>query len=359
MTLVSLIVNNYNYARYVAEAIDSALAQTWPALEVIVVDDGSTDDSRAVIAAYGDRIRTVFKANGGQGSAFNAGFAVSRGEIVMFLDADDTLYPDAVETVVAHWQPSFAKLMFRLDLVDGSGRFLDRFPADSVALDTDQALPTLLRTGRYSTTATSGLAFGRAFLAAVLPMPEDDFRICADGYLITVAPIHGGIGAIERPLARYRKHGSNQWSPGATAVPLQNFHRSIAFDQAKYRQLERHAARAGLPVPRDLGNRDHYHLMARIASRRLDPARHPIADDSLLRLGWHGARAVWRDSGERTLRRVLVAAWFVWVALLPRPLSAPAIFWLIAEQARPRWLDRLAKALRRQPAVPDARPDAA
>src|SRR3954451_20463787 len=95
--LVSIVIDNYNYARFLPEAIESALAQTYPDTEVIVVDDGSTDDSREIIASYGSRVRPVLKTNGGQASAFNAGFAASRGDVVLFLDSDDTLFPEAVE----------------------------------------------------------------------------------------------------------------------------------------------------------------------------------------------------------------------------------------------------------------------
>src|SRR5688572_29854944 len=91
--LVSVIVNNYNYGRFLAQAIDSALSQDYPRLEVIVVDDGSTDDSREIIARYGSKISPVLKANGGQASAFNAGFNASRGDVVIFLDSDDQLAP--------------------------------------------------------------------------------------------------------------------------------------------------------------------------------------------------------------------------------------------------------------------------
>ena len=94
--LVSVIVNNYNYGHFLSEAIDSALAQTYTRTEVIVVDDGSTDDSSEIIAGYGDRIIPVLKENGGQASAFNAGFAKSRGDVICFLDADDYLFPQAI-----------------------------------------------------------------------------------------------------------------------------------------------------------------------------------------------------------------------------------------------------------------------
>src|SRR5437870_11095985 len=93
----SIIITSYNYGRFLAEAIDSALAQTYPATEVIVVDDGSTDHSRELVLGYGDRIRAVLKENGGQASAFNAGFNVSRGDVLFFLDSDDLLLPSAVE----------------------------------------------------------------------------------------------------------------------------------------------------------------------------------------------------------------------------------------------------------------------
>ena len=78
--LASIIINNYNYGRYLPKAIDSALAQSYPHTEILVVDDGSSDDSRTVIASYGDRIIPVLKQNGGQASALNAGFAASRGD---------------------------------------------------------------------------------------------------------------------------------------------------------------------------------------------------------------------------------------------------------------------------------------
>ena len=73
MTSCSIVITNYNYERYLAEAIESALAQRWADIEVVVVDDGSSDGSRGVIERFGDRVIAVFKENGGQGSAFNAG----------------------------------------------------------------------------------------------------------------------------------------------------------------------------------------------------------------------------------------------------------------------------------------------
>src|SRR3954451_10156846 len=93
--LVSIVVNNHNYARFLPAAIDSALAQDHARTEVIVVDDGSTDGSTDVIRRYRDRLHAVLKDNGGQASAFNAGARAARGDVVLFLDADDVLLPTA------------------------------------------------------------------------------------------------------------------------------------------------------------------------------------------------------------------------------------------------------------------------
>ncbi|MGH2414794.1 MAG: glycosyltransferase family 2 protein, partial [Microcystaceae cyanobacterium] len=98
--LVSVLITNYNCGHYLQEAIDSALNQTYSPIETIVVDDGSTDDSRELLASYKDRIIPVFKENGGQASAINAGFPISQGEIICSLDGDDVWLPTKVEEVV-------------------------------------------------------------------------------------------------------------------------------------------------------------------------------------------------------------------------------------------------------------------
>jgi glycosyltransferase involved in cell wall biosynthesis len=87
--LVSVVVPNYNCGRFLADAIASVLAQTYEARELIVVDDGSTDNSLEVAARYGDRIRVIAQRNQGVSAARNAGIACSRGALVAFLDADD------------------------------------------------------------------------------------------------------------------------------------------------------------------------------------------------------------------------------------------------------------------------------
>ncbi len=97
--LVSIIITCYNHDKYVAQAIESALNQAYPTKEIIVVDDGSTDRSATIIAAYGNAIVSLYRSHAGQCSASNAGFARSRGNIVIYLDSEDYFLPGAVESL--------------------------------------------------------------------------------------------------------------------------------------------------------------------------------------------------------------------------------------------------------------------
>ena len=99
--LVSVIIGNYNYGYFLAEAIESVLQQTYRHFELIVVDDGSTDNSREVIESYGEQVVAIFQPNKGQGEAFNVGITKAQGEIICFLDADDYYHPDKLNKIVS------------------------------------------------------------------------------------------------------------------------------------------------------------------------------------------------------------------------------------------------------------------
>jgi Glycosyl transferase family 2 len=99
--LVSVVIPNYNHARYVADAIRSVLAQTYRCYEIIVVDDGSTDDSRAVVAGFGDRVTCIHQPNAGLSAARNTGIRASTGSLIGVLDADDLYEPEYLEVLVS------------------------------------------------------------------------------------------------------------------------------------------------------------------------------------------------------------------------------------------------------------------
>lgn len=99
--LVSVVIPCYNAERWVGEAVDSCLGQTYQPIEVIVIDDGSTDRSHDILCLYGDKIRLERGPNRGGSSARNQGFALSQGEYIQFLDADDYVLPEKIERQVA------------------------------------------------------------------------------------------------------------------------------------------------------------------------------------------------------------------------------------------------------------------
>jgi GT2 family glycosyltransferase len=134
---VSVIIPTYNRADLVSRAVASALEQTYAPYEVIVVDDGSTDDTAAQCEALGDRIRYVRIANGGVSAARNAGIALARGEWIALLDSDDTWEPTKLAVQMAAYQavPAAAWSITGCELVDNDGRayvgpgsFVDTFP---------------------------------------------------------------------------------------------------------------------------------------------------------------------------------------------------------------------------------------
>lgn len=102
--LVTIIVPTYNYGAYVERAVASCLAQTHPALDIVVIDDGSTDDTASVLHRFGERIRLFLQPHAGVSAARNRGLAEARGEFVSFLDADDWLTPDSVALRLAALQ---------------------------------------------------------------------------------------------------------------------------------------------------------------------------------------------------------------------------------------------------------------
>ena len=163
---VSIIVNNYNLARYVGVAIESALAQDHPMCEVIVVDDASTDGSQDVIKRYADRVKLVLREqNGHQLAALNSAWPLASHPILIFLDADDLLEAEAASTVARAWTPETAKVQFCLESIDAEGRpFGHVAPKYPPQLDTATIRAELLRTGNCPGAQGSANAYARWLL---------------------------------------------------------------------------------------------------------------------------------------------------------------------------------------------------
>jgi glycosyltransferase involved in cell wall biosynthesis len=343
--LISIIINNYNYDRFLPQAIDSALGQTYSVVEVIVVDDCSTDGSRQIMASYGDRIIPVLHAvNGKQGAAFNSGFAKSRGDIIIFLDADDYLYPQAVERIVAAWRPGLAKVHYRLNVVDSAGAPRGyTLPPTSLPLAGGEVWRTLMKMGTYNGAPTSGNALSREALTQVTPIAAE-YATTSDDYLSVLIPLYGEVATVEDPLGAYRIHDSNQWA--MATIDSSRFHRFIRHDIQRCELLQSWGSQLGYEVPDDLYMRSFGRVWSRLSSLRFDPAQHPVPSDSRLQLTYLGIRALWRYSDYNAPKRAIFSLWFLWVGLMPRYLAKPAIIWLFAPHQRPQLIQRVLRGVR-------------
>jgi len=207
--LVTVLIDTYNYGQYIEEAIDSALAQEFPRerREILVVDDGSTDDTTARLKKYGNLIRYLHKPNGGQASAFNFGFAEARGEIIATLDADDVWLPDKLRRVCETFEenPDAGMVYHRTHW----WRVGEQVTNDRYFVEVSGSIPenrvSLLR---YPMIATSCLAFRRSALNLLLPVPES-LRSQADAYLTALIIFVAPVAALPELLAKYRLHGAN------------------------------------------------------------------------------------------------------------------------------------------------------
>lgn len=216
--LISVLIDSYNYGRFIEEAIDSVLSQDFPKeqMQVLVVDDGSTDDTAERVRKYGTSIEYVRKENGGQASAFNVGFQHAKGDIVVLLDADDYFLPGKLRRVVEEFQKHpDAGLVYhaRLELFSDTASLKEEpeFVGLTGFIAKDEE-----KMGKYIPYPTSCLAVRRQIAERVLPIPES-LRLQADGQFGFLMPLIAPIVAVAEPLAVYRLHGNNLFYTSETA----------------------------------------------------------------------------------------------------------------------------------------------
>jgi len=306
--IASVLIPNHNYARYVGSAIDSALAQTHPDVEVIVVDDGSDDESRSVISSYGDRITPVFRENAGPVSALNAAFALSHGELICLLDADDLFETHKVERVVAaaREMPDAYLIHHQLQPIDAEGRVRTP-PFPRHVPNGDLRKRTRRSSGWFPHPVSSGLSFRRSYAERVFPIPEEcavagsaheASGVIADTYLAGPAALLRPVAGIHAPLARYRMHGANRSTTvtrASTGAQMLRYEAEVAMVMAVMQQT------FGMPVELGMDQHLDYQLLRcaageisrpRVVARVLRSASLPItlrlreAVRVLARRGW-------------------------------------------------------------------------
>jgi glycosyltransferase involved in cell wall biosynthesis len=346
-TTISVVIINHNYARFLREAIDSTLEQTAHGIQVIVIDDGSTDASREIIAEYGNKIHSILKSEGGHVSAFNIGAAESQGEAILFLDADDKLYPNCIDEVQTVWRRGLSKVQFQLDTIDDQG--VDQsmpFPYFPPDLDARRVLQQALRHGTYPWTVSSGVAFAGDFIREITPIDDTIVFKSPDGFANKLAPLWGEVMTLRRVLGAYRVHDSNLWAQSVDEFKVEPLLRNVRLDLATHEHFRKVAAEKGFSVPPLDRALIPPQWEPRLLSFRLARERHPIASDNRWSLLASALRSTLSAPNTSPAGRLMWIAWFLCIAFGPRRRIAQ-IFRIFRSQAgRPatsRLLMRLAK----------------
>lgn len=317
---ISILINNFNYARYLGAAIDSALAQAGPTLgvevEVIVCDDASTDGSAEVMASYGSRIQTWHSPeNRGQAGAMNAGLARSRGEWVLFLDADDVLDPDALSICLPLMADDVAKIQFQLQCITEDGRRMGR--QIPYLLHEGDVRPLIERFGTYGSPPSSGNLYRRSAIERYFPLDEAAWRRAADTPPILLSAFNGRIVNAPRPLGSYRIHSSANRARGCFG--------NISARHGDMLRIEAHrrattlallAQRDGIDIPSPPLHAP-WNLRSRALSLRTEPERHPYPSDTARSLMQMQSESLAACPGYTWSERRAAQLWLMAVLMVP------------------------------------------
>ena len=219
--LVSILVNTYNHERYIAQALQSVFEQDFPAeqMEIIVVDDGSTDATSQAIQPFLSRIRYIRKENGGQVSAFGVAVAEARGDIIVFLDGDDYWARNKLASVAAVFErnPAIACVGHAYHEIDENGRIIGTMIPTGDRLSLENPRIAQVSSSLRVFLGTSRFAIRRAVLEKTLPVPDD--LPFFDNFIFSQAIAFSGAILLCEPLCYYRLHSQNLYasSPASRA----------------------------------------------------------------------------------------------------------------------------------------------
>lgn len=204
--LISAVITNYNYGRYLDQAIESVLAQTYAPVEIVVVDDGSTDDSEAVVHQYGARVRWVAQSHRGVSAARNRGIQESRGEAIAFLDADDVWHANKLARQVTPLSnPEVGMVYCGLQYLDAMGRPL----GTSLSGRRGRVLKDIALLQGPGVPASGSSAVVRRACFERLGLFDEALSTSADWDMWRRIACHYEIEIVAEPLFFYRLHGSS------------------------------------------------------------------------------------------------------------------------------------------------------
>jgi Glycosyl transferase family 2 len=320
---VDVLITNHNYGCFVGQAVDSACRQTYPAVRVVVVDDGSTDDSRERLRAHEGDVDLVFKGNRGQASAINAGVDRCAGDVVMLLDGDDVLLPHAAANVAAAFaaDPDVVKVQFPLDVIDAEGRPTGlRKPPPHLPLPSgDVRTAELAFPFDLPWLPTSSNAFRADALRRILPIPEEEYPVCADSYLVHLTALLGAVVSLSEAGGCYRVHGRNNHEPQAPRLDLPHLREGMQYSRTTTDALAHLADELGLERPDRILSVSH--LAQRLISRKLEPEHHPLPEDDINHILGDAIQAASRRFDISFPMKAGFVMWFMLTAFAPRRVA--------------------------------------
>lgn len=202
---VSVVIPNYNYGRFIAEAIESVLAQTHPIQEIIVVDDGSTDDSIEIIKRFSAKVKLISQQNRGVGAARNVGVKSSNGEFIAFLDADDIWLPTKIEEQLKGFTDKVVLVSCgKREFDSQNGKTLVVRLPDRIEWSAEDIL---LR--RYSLVLGCSALMTRRKTFEEIGDFDEQLAIAEDWDFCYRAAKHGKVTCVPKVLVDYRSHGGN------------------------------------------------------------------------------------------------------------------------------------------------------
>lgn len=209
---LSIVITNYNYAQFLEASIESAFSVKCKNKEIIIVDDGSTDNSRQIIEKYKPFSKILFKKNEGQYSAYNAGFSLAFYDWILFLDSDDILYPDLYLIVSDFMREDVSKIQFQSECLDNEGNLTGKIlPAFDFKISPSLIWHWNRTTGAYPSSWGSGNIYSKAKICNLFPL-KPDFDKTGDSPLIALSPSLGCVETVRRVCAAYRMHQTNTFS---------------------------------------------------------------------------------------------------------------------------------------------------
>jgi glycosyltransferase involved in cell wall biosynthesis len=323
----SIVIDNYNYASFLANAIDSCLRQTYPAFEIIVVDDGSTDGSREVLRGYEgvEGVRILLQENQGQAAALQHGFDSATGDWILGLDSDDYYRENCLEEIARRVDGSVDWIYFRASIVDVGGTRMGARPDPSVVMMQGETwVPWILEGHLHTFPPQSFHCRSSRFMRSVRLFPnryvDQKTAIVPDRFLDIMSSFNCRAAAIDLELGCYRDHAR-----GDSKVAHRNFPRirsrlrqQILAEEIVAEKLREKGVQAR---PNFCAYSAYDYWPDRLISLVCDRAGHPHPGDSRIALFLRILGTYVNRRQIRLLGAARAACQYAAVALMPRKLA--------------------------------------